>query len=174
MALTTVFATCIYAVTFSLLYQFGLGVFLITHFENIPSLDSAHDSNLAKLLLLFSVSGFAAMAFLFRPTLAAAGKPSLVETKAKGRRPKKFNAETATLGETIAHNLGIEKQPSHRAQVLLSRTTILIVCTMANTFVRVFGTVEGADIAGSLGYAGLWASAHALVGVVYAWLGNEQ
>ena len=114
------------------------------------------------------------MFFLFRPTLAAAGKPSLIETKAKGRRSKKFNAETATLGETFAHNLGLEKQPSHRAQVLIKRSLVLILCTVANTFVRVFGTIEGTDIFGSLGYAGLWASAHAFVGVVYAWLGNEQ
>lgn len=174
MGLTTILAASVYAVTFSLFYYFDLGVFLIQHFDNIPSLESAHESNLAKMVLLFLGSGFAAMYFLFRPTLAAAGRASLVETRAKGRRSKKFNAETATLGETIAHNLGLEKQPSHRAQVLLNRSLVLILCTVANTFVRVYGTIEGTDLAGALGYAGAWAAANALVGVVYAWLGNEQ
>lgn len=174
MGLTTVLAASVYAVFFSLLYYFDLGIFLIRHFENIPSLETAHESNLPKMVLLFLGSGFAAMLFMFRPTLAAAGKPSLTEAKAKGRRAKKFNAETATLGETLAHNLGIERHLSHRAEVLISRTGVLIICTVANTFVRVFGTVDGTDIVGSLGYAGLWAVANALVGVVYAWLGNEQ
>ena len=174
MALTTLLAASVYTVTFSLLYYFDFGVFLIRHFDNIPSLETAHENNLPKTLALFLGSGFAAMYFLFRPTLAAAGKPSLTESKAKGRRAKKFNPETATLGETIAHNLGIERHLSHRADVLIKRTGVLILCTIANTFVRVFGTIEGTDVAGSLGYAGFWAVAHALVGVVYAWLGNEQ
>ena len=167
-------AASVYAVTFSLLYYFDLGVFLISHFDNIPSLDSAHEKNLPKMLALFAGSGIGAMLFLFRPTIAAAGKPTLIETKVKGRKVKKFNAETATLGETIAHNLGIDIHLSHRAEVLARRAAVLIACTLGNTFIRIFGTVEGSDVVGALGYAGLWATAHALVGVAYAWLGNEQ
>lgn len=173
MALTTVLAASVYAVTFSLLYYFDLGVFLVRHFDNIPSLETAHESNLAWMVSLFIGNGAAAMYFVFRPTLAAAGKPSLTETKPK-RRSKRFNAETATLGETIAHNLGIERHLSHRAEVLIKRSGVLILFTLLNTFVRVYGTVEGTDVAGSLGYAGIWAVAHVLVAIVYAWLGNEQ
>lgn len=172
--LTAALAASVYAVTFSLFYYFDLGVFLISHFDDIPSLETAHESNLPKMVTLFAASGFGAMLFLFRPTLSAAGKPSLIENKGKGRKVKKFNAETATLRETIAHNLGMDKQLSHRAEVLVKRATVLVACTVANTFVRIFGTIQGTDIAGSLGYAGLWATAHTLVVIVYAWLGNEQ
>lgn len=160
--------------TFSLFYFLDLGVFLISHFDNIPSLESAHENNIPKMLALFAASGFGAMMFLFRPTLAAAGKPSLIESKAKGRKVRKFNPETATLGETLAHNFGLNLQLSHRADVLLERAIVLVGCTIANTVVRVWGTVQGTDLVGSLGYAGLWALAHSVVGVVYAWLGNEQ
>ncbi len=172
--LTAGLAASVYAVTFSLFYYFDLGIFLITHFNDIPSLDTAHESSLTKMIALFSGSGIGAMLFLFRPTLAAAGKPSLIETKAKGRKPKKFNAETASLGETLAHNLGVDTQLSHRAEVLLKRAAVLIAFTVANTFIRIFGTIEGTDIVGSLGYAGLWATAHGIVALTYAWLGNEQ
>ena len=174
MLLTTLLAASVYAATFSLLYYFNLGVFLVTHFENILSLETAHENNLPRMVLLFLGSGFAAMYFLFRPTLAAAGKPTLVETRAKGRKLRKFNAETATLGETFSHQFGIDINLSHRAEVLLNRSLVLIGCTVANTFVRVYGTVDGTDLVGSLGYAGLWVGVNALIGVAYAWLGNEQ
>ena len=112
------------------------------------------------------------MVFLFRPSMAAAGPAKTVTRRRSG--PKKFKAETATLAETVAYNLGWgEAGLSHRAEVLAKRAGVLIVGTLANTFVRVFGTVEGTDVVGSLGYAGLWAAANGLVAVAYGILGQE-
>ena len=173
-ALTAVLAATIYAVTFFLTYFFNLGTFLIIHFERIPSLERAHDASIPQLMQVFAVSGICAMLFLFRPAVAAAGRAALTEPKARPRRAKRFNPETATLGETFAHNLGYgESGLSPRAQVLVTRTAVLAVGTLTNAFVRVFGTVQGTDVVGSLGYAGLWTAAHVGVGVAYAWLSNE-
>lgn len=111
------------------------------------------------------------MAFLFRPTVAASGKPALTRPKTSVRR---FNAETATLGETFAYNLGLgETGWTHRAEVLAKRTSVLAACTIVNTFVRVYGTVEGSDVWGSLGYGALWAAAHMGVGLAYAHLDSQ-
>ena len=173
MMLTAGLAATLYAVTFYLSYYANLSVFLITHFNDIPSMQ-ARDSSIPQLVQLFVTTGVAAMVFLFRPTVAATGRASLTEPK-RSRRPKKFNPETATLGETFAYNLGYgETGWSNRAQVLAKRTAVLAVCTLANTFVRVFGTVEGTDVVGTLGYAGLWAGANVLVGIAYALLGQEE
>lgn len=172
---TSALAAAIYAVTFYLSYYLNLGVFLITHFDSIPSLETAHDPSLPYMLALFSLSGIAAMQFLFRPTFAAAGKPVILDSPVKTRRTsKRFQPATATLGETFAYNLGYgETGWSHRAEVLAKRTAVLVVCALANTVVRVFGTVEGTDLAGALGYAGIWVLAHVGVGVGYGWLGQE-
>jgi hypothetical protein len=176
MILTALLGSTVYAVTFYLSYYADLGVFLITHFDNMTSM-SAHDSTIIQLLQLFAAMGFSAMYFLFRPTIAAAGTASLRESKSRGgsRRPKKFNPETATLGETFAWNLGYgENGWSHRAEVLAKRTAVLALGTLVNTTIRVFGTVEGTDLGGALGYAGLWAASNVLVGVAYGLLSNED
>lgn len=174
MVLTAALAATLYAVTFYLSYYANLSVFLITHFDNIPTMQ-ARDSSIPQLVQLFVVTGIAAMLFLFRPTIAAAGRPGLTEPKPRSRKVKKFNPETATLGETFAYNLGYgESGWSRRAQVIAKRTLVLVACTFANTFVRVFGTVEGADVVGALGYAGIWAGANVVVGIAYALLSHEE
>ena len=172
LGLTSLFAASVYAVTFYISYQADLGVFLINHFDDIPSLEKIHETSVPQLTQWCIAAGAAAMVFLFRPTVAAAGRASLTEPKLKAKR---FSPETATLGETFAYNLGYgETGWSHRAEVLAKRTAVLTFCTMANTFVRVYGTVRGTDVGGTLGYAGLWAIANVLVALAYAWLGQEK
>jgi hypothetical protein len=177
MLLTAGLGSTVYAITFYLSYFANLGVFLITHFENMSTM-SAHDSTIPQLLQLFAATGFAAMLFLFRPTIAAAGAMALREAKSRAGsrgKPKKFNPETATLGETFAYNLGYgESGWSHRAEVLVKRTAVLALSTFVNTVVRVYGTVEGTDVGGAAGYASLWAGANVLVGVAYGMLSNEE
>lgn len=173
LVLTALLGSTIYAVTFSLLHWANIGIFLITHFEDIPSLDAAHQSSIAALLQLFAITGVAAMFFLFRPAVSAANT-SATDTKALLKKAKKFSPATASLGETFAYNLGYgENGWSHRAEVLAKRTLVLSACTLLNTFVRVFGTVQGTDIAGSLGYGGLWAGTTVLVAIAYGLIGNE-
>jgi hypothetical protein len=170
MVLTAVLGATVYAVTFFLSYQTHFSVFLINHFDDMPTVE-AHDSSIPQLLQLFAVTGLAAMVFLFRPTIAASNKP---EPKPRTKKTRKFNPETATLGETLAHNFKfIEAGWPHRTVVLARRTGVLAFYTLANTVVRVYGTVEGTDIGGSFGYGGLWAAATVLVGVSYGLLSQE-
>lgn len=170
MVLTAILGASVYAVTFFVSYQTNFSIFLINHFDELPTLE-AHDSSIPQLLQLFAVTGLSAMIFLFRPTISASSKP---EPKPRTKRPRKFNPETASLSETLAHNFKfVEAGWSHRAIVLARRTAVLALCTLANTFVRVYGTVEGTDIGGSLGYGGLWAAATVLVGVSYGLLSQE-
>lgn len=170
MLLTASLAASVYAVTFYISYQTNFSVFLITHFDDLPTL-APHDSSIMQLLQLFAVTGAAAMLFLFRPTISASSKP---EHKARTKRPRKFNPETATLAETLGHNFKVFEQGwPQRMVVLARRTAVLAGFTLANTFVRVYWTVEGTDVGGSLGYGGLWAAATALVGVAFGLLSQE-
>lgn len=171
--LTAALAAVVYAVTFYLTFLVGgFSVFLVTHFDYIPTFERMHSYTVMTLLQIFAANGVAAMYFLFRPAMAAAGPPKTVTRRRSNS--KRFKAETATLAETLAYNLGWgEAGPSHRAEVLAKRAGLLIIGTIANTFVRVFGTVDGTDIVGSMGYAALWAAANALVAVAFGILGQE-
>jgi len=180
MVLTSALAATIYAVAFYLEHQFfHLGEFLITHFDNLATM-AAHDTTVAQLIPLFAILGLAASFFLFRPTIAAAGISPLRDQKTRGslsaaRAPKRFNPATATLGETFAYNLGYGTSGwSRRAEVLAKRTAVLALGTLVNNAVRVFATVDGTDVGGALGYAGIWAFASVLLGVAYGALSHEE
>ncbi|KAK5165897.1 uncharacterized protein LTR77_008821 [Saxophila tyrrhenica] len=172
--LTSAMAASIFATTFYLSHHaLDLGVFLISHFDNLASM-SAHDLSIAQLLPWFAVPGFAACAFLFRPTIAAAGT-SVTPPRLSTRKPKRFNPATATLGETFAYNLGYgESGWSRRAEVLAKRTAVLSAGAFVNTAVRVFATVEGTDLGGAMGYAGMWAGACVVVAVGFGMMSHED
>lgn len=170
--LTAGLAACLYSTIWYFTYLFSdLSVFLITHFESIPTLERLHASTIPALLQLFAGNGVAAMLFMFRPAMAASGPPKTVTRRRSGS--KKFKAETATLAETLTYNIWGEAGPSHRGEVLAKRAGVLMLMTMVNTFIRVFGTVDGTDVVGSLGYAALWTSAQGIVAVGYSILGQE-
>ncbi|KAK3713072.1 hypothetical protein LTR37_008757 [Vermiconidia calcicola] len=164
----------VYAVAFSITYYAHFTSFMVVHFDDIPNV-GARDSTVGQLMQLFGATGIAAMLFLFRPAISAAGKPQLTEQRHRSRKAKKFNPETATLGETFAYNLGYGPSGfSHRVEVLLKRTLVVAAFTFANTFVRVYGTVDKSDATGALAYGGIWAAAHVLVGVGYGVLSNDE
>lgn len=175
MALFAAQAIAIYASVFYLIYTAtSFSVFLITHFE-VASLAGAHQGSLLPLLAHFALNGIMAMIFLFKPGMAAPSRPSLTDsTPAQSTRSKTFHPETATLGETLLHNLGFSgAQWSLRAEVLGKRIAILAACVWANTAIRSFATVEGTDVLGALGWGGVWTAANVLVGVAYLFLENE-
>ena len=49
---------------------------------------------------------------------------------------------------------------------------MLTVMVALTTWIRVWGTVEGAEPLGAAGWAGLWAAACVLEGVVLGWVGE--
>ena len=50
---------------------------------------------------------------------------------------------------------------------------MLILSSFLNTVFRVFGTIEGTEIFGVVGWAGLWAAAGAFTGIAYSWVADE-
>lgn len=109
------------------------------------------------------------MHFLFLPTVSASNR--LLTALDPITKDAPFDPATATLTQTIAYNLGISKEGlSPKTEVLIKRTAALALGSAINTFVRVFGTIEGAEVSGALGWAGLWATAVAIVGAAQYWV----
>ncbi|KAL1297018.1 hypothetical protein AAFC00_004612 [Neodothiora populina] len=153
----TALAAALYSLVVYSSFYTWLPVYMIKHFDEVRSLEAAHNATLPILLIACIPIGYAAKNFLFKPSIAAA-RP-LIDP---------FDPVTASLPDTVRYNLGVGLHSS-RASILTTRTTLLIVNAAINTFVRVFGTVEGTDALGAAGWAGLWSAAALMVGVGFAW-----
>jgi len=157
----TLFATAIFAVmTYTSLYTW-LPVYLVTNFDSIRTLEHAHGAQLPVLLGMCLPLGIAAKDYLFTPSLFYA-RTSLA---------KDFDAETATFGETLAYNLGLTGW-GVREDVLVKRTVLLVVMQLAVAVAKIWGTIDGAELWGALGWGGVFASAGLMTGVGYAWVGD--
>ncbi|KAK5122270.1 hypothetical protein LTR85_004181 [Meristemomyces frigidus] len=171
--LMSLFGSAIYAVTvYGSLYTW-LPVHLVAHFDGIRSMQHAHDATVPLLVGMLIPIGWATSQFLFTPMIGARANPGITDPALKPEKVK-FDPETATFGETVAFNLGYGPDGfSKRGEVLAKRTAVLISCSVMNTFVRVFMTIEGTEPVGAAGWASVWGLAAALTSVAYAWAGNE-
>ncbi|KAI9806289.1 MAG: hypothetical protein M1825_006404 [Sarcosagium campestre] len=158
--LTTILASAIYAVVVYASLQSWLPRFLVLHFTGLRDISPAYDSALPTLLLYFLPLGYAAKEFIFTPAVAAvATQPTAVT----------FDPETATLTETLWWNAwGYSK----RSKTLIKRTATLTVVTALNTWLHTYVTVDGVESFGAQGWGALWASAAALTGIVFWWVGD--
>lgn len=144
---------------------------MVVHFDGLRSVEKAHNSALYVLVALFIPIGIATTHFVFAPAVGSPGNPGLTDPKLKKTA---INPETATLGETIAWNLGCGPDGwTKRAEILFTRTVSLTACVFINTFVRVLVTIEGTETVGAIGWGSVWAVATALTGLAFAWVGNE-
>ena len=60
---------------------------------------------------------------------------------------------------------------SKQTKALLTQTAVLAVMVAANTAVRV-SALEGTDVVGAVGYAGVWVLAGFLSAVMFGWVGD--
>jgi len=157
------FAAAMYSLIVYSSFYTWLPIHMIIHFDEIRSLEAAHNAVLPILFAACFPIGYAAKNFLFKPSIAASRAPAIFPT---------FNPHTATLFDTIRWNFGLGRH-STRVSILSRRTTLLVCFTFLNTFVRVFGTVEGAEMYGAAGWAALWSVAAATVGLGFAWAGES-
>jgi hypothetical protein len=172
LALVTVFGAAIYAVTLYTSAFTWLPVYMITHFDHLRTLHQDRGENLMLQVLLAAPAGLATTRFLFVPAVAASNK--LLRSLDAIAAPAKFDTENANLVQTIAYNLGFGPEGfSARTQVLTKRTAVLVLSSFVNTFIRVFGTIEGTELLGALGWSGLWAAAGVLTGIAYGWVAEE-
>ncbi|KAK4941727.1 hypothetical protein LTR66_014776 [Elasticomyces elasticus] len=143
-----------------------LPVYVVTHFEYVKSLESAHNAALVPILVqfLFTV-GLAARKFLFQASSGAAMSRADAAEKV-------FAPDTVSLLETLRYNAGMWRW-TKREDVLAKRTAVLTLWTFANTWVRVFGTLDGSDALGAAGWAGVWAVASLATGVAFGWVDSN-
>ena len=161
---TSLLAAGIYAAELYVGYQTWLPRFLAWHFDGLHSLSTAYDAQFPTLVLGFVPVGVAVKAFLFTP--ATATKPDGVE-----RWNARFNAATATLGETVVYNLwGYTK----KTRTLIKRTALLATVTYFVSWLQVYVTIEGVTSKGAAGWASVWGIAPALCGLAYVWVGNVE
>jgi hypothetical protein len=159
----TVFAASVYGAAVYLSLWSWLPVFLIETFEEIHTLELAHSAVFPVVLAACMPIGWAAKDFLF--------STSIVYARADLSDHKRFNPKTASLGDTLMWNLGVG-QFSGREGTLLRRTLLLTAFTLAHSFIRVFGTVEGATMYGAAGWSALWSFAALAVGYGFLYVGD--
>jgi hypothetical protein len=150
-----------------------LPTYLVVHFDGLRSMEKIHNTGIWLLLALFGPLGYAATQFIFVPAIGNPGNPGPIPNKAAARNLR-FDPETASLSQHVAHNLHFNPEGlTPRGKILLKRTLILATSSFVSSFTRSFVTIDGTDILGALGWASVWSTAAALVGVAYAWVGNE-
>lgn len=141
-----------------------LRTWLILHFENLPSLVAAYDTQFFVLILSLLPVGIASKVFLFTPT-AAARRDATDAVNAQ------FDAETATLAETIWYNVwGYSK----RVRVLILRTLIVASMSGVSTTIRTYASIDGVDLIGALGWASPWVVGAFFTGIAYAWVTGTE
>jgi hypothetical protein len=167
------FGASVYALVLYSSFTTWLPTYLVVHFDGLRSLEKIHNSGIWLLLALFGPLGYAATQFIFVPAIGDAGNPGPIPDK-KQARQLRFDPENASLAQHFAHNLGLNADGlTPRGKVLFKRTIILAASSFVSSFTRSYVTIEGTDLLGALGWASVWSTAAALVGVAYAWVGNE-
>lgn len=159
----SLFAASIYGTVVYLSLWSWLPIFLINNFEEILTLEFAHNAVFPVVFAACLPIGWAAKDFLF--------STSIVYARATPAELVQFDPKTATLGETFMYNAGV-KQFSSREGILGKRTFLLVAFTAAHSFIKVFGTVEGATIEGAAGWAALWSVAAAATGLGFLYVGD--
>ena len=176
-ALTTALASTIYATVIYASYHSFLPIYLITHFDGIRDMSAAHAPSFPMLILTSIPIGYAAQEFLFS---TATGSHIDVFTEGESSKDKALRRDDATQKSKIdwtttstwpiVRSFFSPIEP--RAKQLAVRTAILVLLTGFNTWVQLFVTVEGVENEGAMGYSALWATAAALTGSAFYWVGD--
>lgn len=114
-------------------------------------------------LLLVSLlpAGYAATQFIFVASTAAPPTPPYV-----------FDTTESGFIEHVYHNAW--GWYTNRQKALIARTVLLAGMTVAESLIQIWGTIEGVELLGALGYAGIWGVGVVLVGAVFDWVGSPS
>lgn len=169
---TTIYTTLAAASVFSLVlytsYATWLPAQLVTHFSNIRDISATH-AGPAGWPILFTClipAGWAARNFLF-----AAWARAAVTADEMGQKGKEYIDRD---GEYLICVLYRKTWGALAActRVLIVRTVILTLMTLANTVVQLVGTVKGVSVEGAVAWGAVWAVSGLLVGLVFGWIGG--
>lgn len=158
----TLLASSIYAVLLELGFRTFVPAFLVTHFDGIRDLSVAHlgPAGLPSLLISLLPAGLASREFLFVPSTAS--------PPPQGSSAPTFDPATATFRDHLYEN--VWGWYNSRERALMVRTAMLVVMVTANTVIRVWSTIQGTDIVGATGWAGIWALGVVGVSAGFAWV----
>jgi len=162
-AFTSLLAATILAVLLELGFETFLPTFLISNFEHIRTLEPAHhgSAQLPILLITLLPAGVACRSFLFAPsTSAPTGEMVELDTRTAG---------------LLAHvQWNVWGWYSSRQKELIGRATVLAALMAAETMVQCTGALDGVDLPGAAGYAGVWVFGVAVVTAVLDWVGKPS
>ncbi len=170
---TTILASALYCIPLFYSLTTWLPVQLATHFDGLRTLNPAHTANIPLLLLTLVPTGYFVRKFLFDPVvhpsalIVPASTIDGVETDTIV-----FDPETATLYQTLMHNLLWWQAYHPRTRMLLQRTATLMAWTAANSWFLAWVVIEGSEGLGALAWAGVWAVSAGLSGLVLGWVGG--
>ncbi|KAI1154220.1 hypothetical protein F4825DRAFT_197893 [Nemania diffusa] len=160
--LTTLLAGAIYSVSLLFAYATYLPTYLVVYFANLPSLVRAHESSYVGLLPVTLALGFAARVFIFTPAEATERTLADAENEA-------FDPVKASLRETVRWNFfGWSSQ----TKVAIQRTSLAMLVTGVNTFLRTRLTVVGVETAGAAAWSSVWVLAAAVTGLALSAVGG--
>lgn len=108
------------------------------------------------------VAGYATKAFLLDPAIGA--QPETGAATPVGP----FEPATATLPQTLRHNFWFF---SRRTKTLVQRSVVLSTFLLVNTALK-GATLEGSEVRGSAGYAGVWILAANICAAWFVWTGD--
>ncbi len=161
---TTLLAAGIYGVVVFGSFGTWLPVYLVTHFDGLPDISAAHSAALPFLIMSFIPIGYAAKEFLFTAATGA-------RADAYDKELARFNPATATLGETIIHNIfGYSK----RTRTLIKRTATVAITGGLHTWLQTYVAIEGVEGFGAAGWSVTWAIAAMLTGAAFWWVADVE
>ena len=105
--------------------------------------------------------GLAAKDYLFNPSVYYA----------RTTLAREFDAERATFGETLAWNVGLTGW-GIREDIVVKRTLTLGLMTLGVAVAKIYGTIEGAELYGALGWGAVFASAGVTTGLGFVWVAD--
>jgi hypothetical protein len=162
-AFTSILAATIFAVLLELCFETFLPTFLISHFEQIRTLEPAHrgSAQLPILLVALLPTGIACRSFLFAPS-----------TSAPAKEVTELDTVRGGLVEHVRWNLW--GWYTSRQKELISRATLLATLITAETLVQCTGALQGVELQGAAGYSAVWVLGVAVVAGVLDWVGKPS
>ncbi|KAK2757206.1 hypothetical protein FQN54_004720 [Arachnomyces sp. PD_36] len=163
---TILAATSIYSVFLYVSFATWLPVHLVSYFDGIRDLRTAHSgpAGLPLLLLNLLPAGYAARDFLF---VSSTGTSQPLEPKPSSKDGQGELLFTSLYRKTWG-------QLPVKTRTLISRTLVLSSMVMLNTIVQVAGTIEGAELYGAVGWGGIWSLATLVIGLTFHWIEDVE
>jgi len=168
--LITLLAATVYSATLYISLQTFLPLRIISNFATIRTLEPAHTLSFSAIIAAALPLGLAARSYLYVPSIAASHEEDAAVVV------KTFDHKTATFTETIVY--GITNHPvykgiySRRGQVLCKRMIVLGLLTLGNGIAKIWGTISGAELRGSIEWTVIWIIAGQAVGALVGWVGD--